>query len=418
MKTKFTKFAVVLLSVMMVFALTAKGPYPILILNGQEGSGKSTAVRACRSLIDPSLAQNNCLPGSVRDLFIYASSSWIVDYDNLSDCKPWLSDALCLISTGGANAPRTLYSNDDQAVFKVKRPVMLAGIDHIAKRSDFAERSIILDLEKIKNRVPERVFWEKFNEQKPALLGALCDAVSCGLRNLKCQELLSSLPRMADFAEFIIAAEDALPWEKGAFMDAYKNMTSQTVQRALDDDVVANAVLSLMSKEDLCIATPTVMLAWLEQQSCVTTTIKGTSLWPKAPNKLREMLNRSKGFLEKQGITMNLNSKKNGMKQFIFKKIQVNRNEEGNTSFDKNSPLTETVQNPSMLAVDNWAEEIYANSAEAFNDLATDSEKFNWTEDETILSVAKRFEEDLARLAETPKANDLETDSEEDYRLF
>jgi len=297
-----------------------------------------------------------------------------------------------------------------------------------------------LNLEKIKNRVPERIFWGKFNQQKPALLGALCNAVSCGLRNLKCQELLSSLPRMADFAEFIIAAEDALPWEKGAFMDAYNSMTSQTVERALDDNVVAAAVMSLMSKNDSCKATPADMLACLGQQPCVTTTIKGTSLWPKAPNKLREMLNRSKGFLEKQGITMNLDSKKDGIKRFKFQKIQVNR-KEGNTSFNKNSPLTETVQNPSISAVDNWAEEIYATLTETPNDLEADSEeangtedetilpgertaeaendleteKANGTEDETILSVTKRFEEALARLAETPKANDLETDSEKDY---
>jgi hypothetical protein len=86
-------------------ALRARGPYPLLLLNGEQGSAKSTVARVLRSFADPSVAPLRSAPRDDRDLIIAASNSWVVALDNLSTVQPWLSDALCRLATGGALQP-------------------------------------------------------------------------------------------------------------------------------------------------------------------------------------------------------------------------------------------------------------------------------------------------------------------------
>jgi len=61
------------------------GPYPILVVEGNHGSAKSSASRLIRSLIDPNTAPSRSTPKNERDLMIAASNSWCLDFDNISD---------------------------------------------------------------------------------------------------------------------------------------------------------------------------------------------------------------------------------------------------------------------------------------------------------------------------------------------
>jgi hypothetical protein len=81
------------------------GPYPILVLQGEQGSAKSTTVRVARSITDPAVEPLRSPPRSERDLAIAASGNWTPALDNLSGIKPWLSDALCRLATGAGSPP-------------------------------------------------------------------------------------------------------------------------------------------------------------------------------------------------------------------------------------------------------------------------------------------------------------------------
>lgn len=306
-----------------IYSFSPNGPYPILVLNGESGSGKSSMMGVAKALIDPSMASNRFLPASARDLFISAINSWVLDYDNLSGCPIWLSNALCMIATKGSFATRGIYTNDSEAIFPVMRPLIMGGIEDIAVRADFAERSIVLNFPQIdkKLRLDEETFWRDFNEKRPFLLGALCDAVSCALKN---RELIKpmELPRMADFAKFILAAEPALPWPEGTFTQTYYENQLTTVDKVIEGDMVAVAVMSLMEHTPSLMASPSDILKRLEQQPCIDQQIIKSYAWPKASNKLREQLTRSAGLLREKGIEMNLDCRKGGLKKFIF----TNRN--------------------------------------------------------------------------------------------
>ena len=56
-------------------AVQPRGPYPILILNGEQGTAKSTTSRVMRKLIDPHVTSLRNFSSEERDLMIAAANS-------------------------------------------------------------------------------------------------------------------------------------------------------------------------------------------------------------------------------------------------------------------------------------------------------------------------------------------------------
>jgi len=291
----------VLLVAWMIGALNPRGPYPALVLQGEQGSAKSTAVRVLRSLVDPAVEPLRAPPRDERDLALAASGNWTPALDNLSGIRPWLSDALCRLATGGGFATRELYSDDREVIFSQKRPVILNGIDSLAVAGDLRDRSVIIELPSIppaKKRT-EREFYRELEAVRPKVLGALLDAVSCALLNVDMVKL-EERPRMADFAVWVAAAEEALPWERGGFMAAYTGNRAEANELALDNDPVAVAVRQLLEDRDEWSGTSTELLAKLAE--LVDEDTGRSSAWPKAPNALSNRMKRLAPALREDGI--------------------------------------------------------------------------------------------------------------------
>jgi hypothetical protein len=292
-----------LLVACLVAALRPRGPYPLPVLQGEQGSAKSTTAKVFRALADPSTAPLRTTPRDERDLAIATRNAWILAFDNLSGVPVWLSDALCRISTGGGFATRELYSNEEEVIFDFMRPVILNGIDEIATRHDLLDRCVILNLPAIpeKCRQDENKFWDSFNEAQPRIFGALLDAVAVALRNVNTVKL-DRLPRMADFAKWVVAAEEVLPWEPGGFMVAYSSNRMDAVELALEADVVAVAVKSLLVQSYTWKGTATELLTELEKH--VKEQTRKSKTWPKTARTLGNRLRRCATFLRQTGIDM------------------------------------------------------------------------------------------------------------------
>jgi hypothetical protein len=164
-------------------ALHPHGPYPVLILHGEQGSAKTTTEKFFRSLIDPSSALVRSQPHEPRDLIIAASNGFVCAFDNLSSLPDWFSDALCRLSTGGGFSTRALYTDDEEIIFEAKRPIILNGIEELATRGDLLDRAIVVELPRItdERRQTEDSLCVAFERERPRLLGALLDAVSGAL---------------------------------------------------------------------------------------------------------------------------------------------------------------------------------------------------------------------------------------------
>jgi hypothetical protein len=65
-------------------ALRDRGPYPVIVLSGEQGSAKSTFCAILRALLDPNTAPLRALPREDRDLFIAASNGHVLAFDNVS----------------------------------------------------------------------------------------------------------------------------------------------------------------------------------------------------------------------------------------------------------------------------------------------------------------------------------------------
>lgn len=290
-----------LLIAWLVGALNPDGPFPVLVLQGEQGSAKSTTVRVLRSLVDPAAEPLRAPPRDERDLAIAASNNWMPALDNLSGVRPWLSDALCRFATGGGFATRELYSDDREVLFSQKRPVILNGIDSLAVAGDLRDRSLIVELPPTppERKRTEREFYWELQVVRPKVLGALLAAVSAALRNLDRVET-RELPRMADFAVWVAAAEEALPWEAGAFMSAYTDNRLEADKLALDSDPVAVAVRDLLANRQNWGGTATELYAALAE--LVDEDVRRSKSWPAAPNTLSNWMKRIAPALRKVGI--------------------------------------------------------------------------------------------------------------------
>ena len=227
-------------------ALRPVGPYPVLVLNGEQSSGKSTLARILRLLIDPHTCPVLALPNSTENLMATALNGWLLAYENISTIPDWLSDCVCQLAFGGGFASRTLFTNDERSDIYAQRPVILVGIDDFVLRGDLRDRSVFLHLPAIPDtsRRTERTFWPAFRADYPRILGGVLDAIVGGLRELPSVDL-KELPRMADYAEWGEATSRGLGWGAETFVSTYKDNRKEATQVLLEDSPVASVMLAL-----------------------------------------------------------------------------------------------------------------------------------------------------------------------------
>lgn len=290
----------------LVGSLRPTGPFPILMLQGEQGSAKSTTARIARALVDPAVAAPlRSAPREERDLMITANNSWVMALDNLSRIPEWFADALCRLATGGGFATRALYSDSEEVIFQASRPLLVNGIEDLARREDLRDRALILTLPVIgeADRKDEATFWQQFEAARPYLFGALLDAVSAALRELP-NTRLAEKPRLADFALWATAAESGLGWEPGAFMRAYSGNRMAAVEISLDQDAFASEIRSLVEQKGAWSGTASELLKVLNGR--VDDDIRRSRYeWPQNARALSGRLRRVAPALRAAGIETN-----------------------------------------------------------------------------------------------------------------
>jgi len=287
----------------LVAALRPEGPYPALVLQGEQGSAKSTLARFLRTLVDPSAAPLRSPSRNQRDLMITATNSHVIAFDNVSGLKTWLSDALCSLATGGGFATRELHTDTEEIIFNAMRPAVLTGIEDVATRDDLAERSLVLTLSAIReeDRMSERALNQRFEAAAPKILAGILDALSAAERRVG-HVKLENPPRMADFAEWVVAAESALPWNEGEFMGAYDENRTTAVLDNIQMNPLASGIRELMEREDgsKWQGTPSELKDRLD--SIVPESDQSAKVYPGSPSWVTRRINRVKKMLREAGI--------------------------------------------------------------------------------------------------------------------
>jgi hypothetical protein len=293
-----------LLESWLVATVAPTGPYPVLILTGEQGTGKSTLGRMLRGVIDPASPELRGVPRDERDVMIGARTSHVFALDNLSGLPVWLSDALCRIATGGGFATRTLHTDLDETLIDVTRPILLTGIESPGTRGDLVDRALTVTLPIIDDgtRRDEAMLWSRFRELHPILLGALCTAASCALQR-RATVYLERRPRMADACRWVTAAEPALGWAHGRTVAAWLDARSKASADLIANDAVAQAILELPFA-DTWTRTSGELLS--ELINAVPESVRNARQWPHTARGLSATLRRLAPDLRRMGLDVTL----------------------------------------------------------------------------------------------------------------
>ena len=298
-----------------------RGPFMILLVNGEPGSAKSTLCRLVRALIDPNKAPLRSEPKDIRDLAIAANNAWMIGLDNMSRVNERLSNALCRLATGGGFATRELFTDADETIFDATRPVIINGIGDIADRSDLIDRAVRLTLPTIpeRRRRTEKAIWSAFEQQQPAILGAFLDAVSVALRN-EAAVRFTRLPRMAGSASWVVAAEPACPWAPGSSIAALDDQRRDADESVIEACPLAHAVRDRVERNGEIEGTATEILDLLSAHK--DDNILKHPAWPKGAPALGTKLREVAPSLRRLGIEVQFN------RNAGRRTITIRRNEE------------------------------------------------------------------------------------------
>ena len=289
-----------------------EGPKPMLVIQGEQGSGKSFLASMLRSLVDPVKADKTSLPSSERDLYVQAQNNYVLSFDNQRTLHKRHSDWLCRMVTGGGYSTRRLYTNSEEEVFSASRPIILNGITQIADQPDLIDRSIFINIPVIdKNtRKPEKELLNSMNSLNPMILGKICSALSAILRNKKKE--YDHLPRMADFAKFVSRAEEELGWEEGSFVGAINANRREAHEEMYEYDPLLSLVLELGRKnKNLAFIFSDTTAKLFEVLIGMIPGKFQKSAFPESPAALAKRLNGLKPVLREMGIVIK-NNKSNG----------------------------------------------------------------------------------------------------------
>ena len=250
-----------------------------------------------------------------------ATNNRILAFDNASDIKPWLSDSLCSLSTGGGFATRALHTDQDEFLFNGARPILMNGIGDLAQRSDLADRALVVDLPAIPadKRRTEKEVNAQFEEIRPRLLGALLDACVDCLREER-TDPLAQMPRMADFLRSILPAATALGTDPASLVAAFSANQDKSTMALVDVDPVFAPILELVDAQETKDWAGTAKALLEELETRVEENRRRQRDWPGTPQKLGFHLRRIATLLRKNGLEVGY--RHSGSRFIVLSKVE------------------------------------------------------------------------------------------------
>lgn len=197
---------------------------PVLVLSGEKGTAKTTTSKHIVELVSPLVVEPVVsLPSRVDGFISQLTNNYVCAFDNVVfPLKPNISDLLCQVVTHASFPKRELYTTNRLTVLCLRSKLIMNGIDEIAARPDFAERTCVVYLNRIseKNRRLDSEVEKDFQALKPKILGAIFNTLSAVLAD---RTDFSNIPkpRMAEFATFGMKVMQVLGKDPQAFLQQY-----------------------------------------------------------------------------------------------------------------------------------------------------------------------------------------------------
>jgi len=244
----------VLLVTSLIECLRPDTPEPIVEFCGTMGSGKTRSGHNFRNLIDPHEAPLRAPPRVISDVYVSAANNRALAFDNVSSLSSDLQDTTCVISTGGASAARTLYSDADETIINVKRPIILTTITTPFTRPDALSRVLRFECptfgssKTTPKRRTDAELSAEFADLHPGAFGFLLDTLCAALKGLD-DVKLTEAPRLLDFCRLGEAVSVQLGHLSGCFTNKYLENLRATAVQSLEAEPVFDTLRELVIRK-------------------------------------------------------------------------------------------------------------------------------------------------------------------------
>lgn len=289
----------VLVLAYMLESLRTTTDYPVLVLHGPFNSAKSSTQEFIVLLLDPSKICLKVAPKKQEDIIVAAVNSHMVSFNNMSKLSRVDQDDLCCLATGGGLGTRCLYTNMDEVLVDIKRPVVLNCVNNIITATDLTSRCVIIELPRITQCKQPSLLKSEFMNDYPLILGGLYDIFVEVLRILP-EIKIDNLPRMADFALLGSALERVMGYETGEFIKRLNKNQKISMHNSLEGHVVLEKLKQYMMNTLFFKGTYTELLDNLNDMHP-----KNKGKWPNSGQALAKIIKEYLDVILELGIVIN-----------------------------------------------------------------------------------------------------------------
>lgn len=191
----------ILLTILIVSSMLGMGfNHPVILIQGEKGSGKSECLKKIEMIVDPKAAGICTYTNSKEAIVLRLSNSYLTCFDNVSFIPKPISDLFCSAVTGACDTTRKLYTDTEERILNLHSIIAMTSINGVARSADLIDRSCLVMLNRFeKSEIKtEANVMTSFKKDLSSLLGAIFNTIAIVLNDRKKVKANEKI-RLADF---------------------------------------------------------------------------------------------------------------------------------------------------------------------------------------------------------------------------
>lgn len=191
-----------------------------LLVEGENGTGKTTLTKLLKSFIDPAHGGALTYSDNVNNVAQLLDHHCLPLIDNVTKISPRVSDIFCTAYSGAAHTLRKQYTDDEDFIFNLTGNVIFTTVHMTKPKSDFLNRCYKIETKMTTQTYRSKLQHEKkFEAVKEKLFGAVLDCVVKTMAEVEKSQPVTKF-RTVDFDHYAACAAEVMGYGKELFWEA------------------------------------------------------------------------------------------------------------------------------------------------------------------------------------------------------